>query len=603
MDIQYKDSNEFIVEISQNDSTRRIEFFEEEVDAYDSKSSIVIEENRLTKLLFKCTDNNARLYMDGIETLQNDIVKEDINGEVYIEPNSEKIELYNTNNFPLIPGSFRIIVNVNRKSYFSKIEVKPKFITEEELGTIKEDLEEEINGLAFELIKKNLAAGEVIINDLPIKLYKFFIIKSKYSSIMAALEDIKIKPNYRIKKIYKVVRDDEAKSIDEVTIKKYLEGNIEEGFIKQPTIILDYDLPENQWIKKIIQEVAMFLEEFIVSSKQFIDKKNATIEYLTKYIRYESNKNRINDEERSVKYLNQLVELASKMKNSIRMLNSVEWFKGVSYKLGGYLPHTLFCDSRYNLMYKLHQQLKNNDFTVTLDNKFAFQWKRTDKLYEMWCFIKISRIIIGEKLGFTVKGGWLFDQNVSGNNVLIPELESGAKLIFQKGEIYLNLIYDKIMPINSNETSVENMPLYITTRNRQPDGRIDIYKSHVYIGSIILEFKYRDRRYLWDKNYTYYQEGTHVIKQLTSYGDNCSSRYLFKKEEDKISKYKNSIRPVMKVLIFYPKRTDTSQEIDEIEDHNLKFIRFTPRIIKNAEESIPVAIQELIDRSEEYGVK
>lgn len=603
MDIQYKDSNEFIVEISQDNCTKKVEFFEKEMESYNSESRIVIEENRLTTLLFKCEDNTARLYMDGIETLQNDIVKDDINGDVYISPFNETIELYNTDNFPLIPGTFRMIVEINSKQFFSKIKVKPKFITEEELGIIKEDLEEEINGLAFELIKKNIAIGEVIIEDLPIKLYKFFIIKSKFSNIMAALEDLKIRPNYKMQKIYKTVREDEAKSIDEVTIKNYLEGNVEEGFLKQPTIALDYDLPENQWIKKIILEVAIFLEEFMEISRNFIDKKNITINYLKKYIIYESNKNRIKDEERSIKYLKQLMELASKMKNAMNMLNSVEWFKNVSNKTGIYLPHTLFCDSRYNLIYKLHQQLKSNDFTVTLDNKFAFQWKRTDKLYEMWCFVKTSRIIIGEKLGFKIDGGWLFDQNINANKVLIPELESGARITFKKEEIYLNLIYDEMMPNNSSETSVENTPIYITTRNRQPDGRIDIYKRNVYIGSIILEFKYRDRKYLWNKNYTYYQKDSHVIKQLTAYGDNCSARYLFKKEGEKVSKYKNSIRPVMKVLVFYPKTTNTNDEIDEIEDHNLKFVRFTPRIINNAEESIELAIQELIDRSEEYGVK
>lgn len=603
MDIQYKESSDFIVEISQDNCVKKVEFFENEIECYNSESKIIIEENRETKLLFKCVNNTARLYMDGIETLQNDIVKDDINGEVYISPSNEIIELYNTDNFPLIPGTFRMIVEINGKHFFSKIKVKPKFITEEELGILKEDLEEEINGLAFELIKKNIAIGEVLIDDLPIKLYKFFIIKSKFSNIMAALEDLKIKPNYKIKKIYKTVREDEVKSIDEVTIKNYLEGNVEEGFLKQPTIALDYDLPENQWIKKIILEVAIFLEEFMDISRNFIEKKNITIDNLKKYSIYESNRNRIKNEQRSIKYLEQLMELALKMKNAMNMLNSVEWFKNVSNKSGVYLPHILFCDSRYNSIYKLYQQLKRNEFTVTLDNKFAFQWKRTDKLYEMWCFIKTSRIIIGEKLGFKIVGGWLFDQNISSHKVLIPELESGARISFKKEEIYLNLIYDEIMPNNSSETSVDTIPIYITTRNRQPDGRIDVYKRNTYIGSIILEFKYRDRRYLWNKNYTYYQKDSHVIKQLTAYGDNCSARYLFKKEGERISKYKNSIRPVMKVLIFYPKRTDVDEEIDEIEDHNLKFVRLTPRIIINAEESIELAIQELIDRSEEYGVK
>ncbi|MFT8343561.1 MAG: DUF2357 domain-containing protein, partial [Clostridium beijerinckii] len=521
--------------------------------------------------------------------------------QVYIEPSNNLIDLYTVDNFPLIPGTFRMIVEIHNKKFYSKMKVEPKLFTEKELEVVKEDLEEEINGLAFELIKKNISIGEVFIEDLPIDLYKFLIIENKFFSVMAALEDLKIKPNYKIKKIYKTVREDEVKSIDEITIRNHLEGNLEEGFLKQPTIELDYDLPENQWIKKIVIEIGIFLKEFIEVSENFVYKKKINIKKLK---RYKNNENKIKDEERTIEYVVNLMDLATKMKNAINILNSVEWFKSVSNRIGINLPHTLFFDSRYNLIYKLYQQLRGNDFTITLDNKFAFQWKRTDKLYEMWCFVKISRIVIGEKLGFRIDSGWLFNQTIESNKVLIPELEPSTRLSFKKDDIYMNLTYDDSIPNYSSETSIYNTPLYITSSNRQPDGRIDVYKRDVYIGSIILEFKYRDRKGLWAVNYTRYQRemNSNVIKQLTAYGDNCSTRYLFIKEGEKGSKYKNSIRPVMRVLIFYPKRTDVDIEIDEVEDHNLKFVRFTPEVLKNAEESLELSILELLERAEEYGI-
>lgn len=602
MDIQYKNNNEFLIEITQNYITQKAKFFNQEMDCYNLEDGIVIKENINTKLLFICEDNNAKLYMDGIETLNNDIIKYDNDGQVYIEPSNNLIDLYNVENFPLIPGTFRMIVETHNKKFYSKVKVEPKLFTEKELEIVKEDLEEEINGLAFELIKKNISIGEIFIEDLPIDLYKFLIIESKFFNVMAALEDLKIKPNYKIKKIYKTVREDEIKSIDEITIKNYLEGNLEEGFLKQPTIELDYDLPENQWIKKIVIEIRIFLREFIEVSKNFVYKKKINIEKLKEY---KNNENKIKDEERTIEYVVNLMSLATKMKNAINILNSVEWFKSVSNEIGINLPHTLFFDSRYNLIYKLYQQLKGNDFTIMLDNKFAFQWKRTDKLYEMWCFVKISRIIIGKKLGFKIDSGWLFDQNIEYNKVLIPELELGTRLSFKKDDIYINLTYDDSIPNYSSETSIYNTPLYITVRNRRPDGRIDVYKSNVYIGSIILEFKYRDRKGLWYTKYTKYQSdvNSNAIKQLTAYGDNCSTRYLFIKEGEKWSKYKNSIRPVMRVLIFYPRRTDIDIEVDEVEDHNLKFVRFTPEVLKNAEESLEQAILELLERAEEFGVK
>ncbi|MFT8343240.1 MAG: hypothetical protein ABF652_17690, partial [Clostridium beijerinckii] len=83
MDIQYKNNNEFFIEITQNINRQHAKFFEQFMDLYNLEDAIVIKENVVTKLLFICEDSNAKLYMDGIETLNNDIAKEDIDGQVY----------------------------------------------------------------------------------------------------------------------------------------------------------------------------------------------------------------------------------------------------------------------------------------------------------------------------------------------------------------------------------------------------------------------------------------------------------------------------------------------------------------------------------------
>ncbi|MFD3158025.1 DUF2357 domain-containing protein [Haloimpatiens sp. FM7330] len=600
MDTQYKELNDIEVSFYQG-IEKKCRFFLSELECYNNPDKYIkIKENKETYIKFKCDDNNAKLYMDGLETVDEDIVIQDEEGEVYIRPSKEKILIYNKDRFPLIPGFSRVILKISDKSYYSMIEIEAKYLEKHELDTIKSDLEKEINGLAFELIKKNLSIGEIKMENIPIEFCKFLMIKSKFSNIMSAIEDLKIKPNYKIKKIYKIVKEDEVKFIDEVTIKSYLEGNIKEGFLKEPITVLDYNLPENQWIKKIIKEISQYLDEFIEKSKNFRIQKDKFINELNKY---RGNENEIKNELENIKFLESLIETAAKMKNSINVLNTVQWFKNISYKTKIYSPHTLFYDARYNCIYKLYRELKNNDFSITLDNKYAFQWKRTDKLYEMWCFIKISKIIMGDKLLFKATGGWIFDKKIVSNKILIPNLESGTKITFKKRNIKLNLVYDEKIPYNSINTSSTKMPIYITRSNNRPDGRIDLYIEEIYIGSVILESKYRDRLVLWNKNYIIYQnkKESNVIKQLTAYGCNCQSIHLFKKRLE--TEGNTDIRPIKKVLIFYPKSTKKIEDVDEIKDINLKFIKFTPDSINGEiEYQIVEAIQELIDRAKRYGI-
>lgn len=615
MDIQYNQDGIFEVEICQKidgiSNKEKCSFFQNELDIYNCNEYLTIEENRNTYMIFKCKDSSARLYMDGLETISKNIVLEDEEGVGYVSPSNDKIILYDKDQFPLIPGFFRIVIKLQEKLYFSMIKVKPKLIQEYELDIIKKDLEDEINGLAFELIRKNIGVGKNNIYNLPIRLYKFYIIKNKFYNIISALEDLKIKPNYKILRKYKIVKEDEIKFIDGITIKSYLESNIDRGFLKEPVTVVDYDLPENQWVKKIIKYIINYLNEFIEESNNFIDINNKDIEEMKEYNRQDKN---IKLKSESIEYLHSLIELACKMKNAINMLSTVNWFKSISNKVIIDMPHTLFSDFRYNCIYKLYKDLKSNDFNITLDNKYAIQWKRTDKLYEMWCFIKIGKIIAGEKLNYEIIGGWIFDNIINTNKILIPQLKSGTKIRFKKGNIYLNLIYDEKIPYCNKDTSLKDMPIYITRSNNRPDGRIDIYNKDIYIGSIILEFKYRNGNSLWHEDYIKYQNenGSNVIKQLTAYGNCCSSYYLFKKTDNHDSytdvNYgeKSDVSPVKKVLIIYPKgKVFNNKQIDnqvfEVKDHNLKFIKVSPRnLTDKLEETISLAIEELLGRSEMY---
>ncbi|BDU92139.1 DUF2357 domain-containing protein [Clostridium perfringens] len=593
MDILYNEV--FKVSFFQNKNEIMMNFYEDEEKIDFENEEVYIEENINTEILFLSNDIEAKLYMDGLETLPELKVKEDEYGEVYLEPSSENVSLFSKDYYPLIPGLYRIKVVVNKKSYYSLIKVKPKLISEEECDLIKSDLEKEMKGLAFQLIRKNLAVGNNFDLDVqPIELYKFFIIKKNFSNIMASIMDLRIRPNHKICKEYKIVQNEKVKQIDEITMRNYLSNRIKENFLKVPIKELNYNLPENQWVKKIVQEITNVLEQFIYSSKNFIIKEKMVISECENYKHQESTKLKIKQHEKVINYMNELIDLAVQMKSSINILKTSEWYKLVDVNRNNFLPHVLFSDSRYNCLYKLYKELQNNEFKIEIDSHYTFQWKRTDKLYEMWCYIKICKILCNNNLGFNIIGGWLFDEYNHGERILIPELSSGTTIIFEKNDIRLHLIYDKEVPFSSTETLKNENPLYMTSVNNRPDCRLDVYKNDIYIRSIVFEIKYRHKHYIWDKRLIRNNKSA-VMRQVISYAKNFESIYLFGGE-----KYRR-FNPIYKVFILHPKNLNEKNLEEEVVDHNLKFLVMRPQKgIINVEENIKCTILELCREAEDY---
>lgn len=602
MDTQYKDLFSIIFYQKYTKTKKKLNFHKTIEEANNDVDMLSIEENRDIDIIFNCIDINARFYMDGLDVLPENIVEEDEVGNIYLRPSNYSIPLVKVSDgfYPLIPGKYRIKVCIYDETYYSIIRVKNKLISEEEADLIKNDLESEINGLAFELIRRNLSWGEAfIVKDLPIELVKFFIIKKRFSSIMSALMDLRTRPNYKIISEYKIVSEEKVRFIDETTIKNYLRNSIKEGFMKVPNKKVEYNLPENKWIKKIIKYIKNFLDEFIVSINKLIEIKQLRVEEKKVFSFKNSVKIELKEEVKNLNYLIDLYKTASKMKNSINILRNTEWYNDISDNISNEIPHVLIQDPRYNILYKSFLELKKFNFNLDLSDSYNIQWKRTDVLYEIWCYIKICRIIKDE-LGFNLVNGWIFDEEIRDNNILIPELSPGTRVSFKKEDIIINFIYDSKIPHSGKETSRYETPLFITAKNNRPDGRLDIYRKGMYIGSLLFEFKYRTRELLWKDKYIEYYNNS-VIRQLIAYSNSCSSPHIFAKENEKKSKYSKYIKPVSSVFILYPKSYDQNQDIDEIYDHNLKFIKFKPKKNKNIlAENINIAISEIVEESKNF---
>ena len=269
---------------------------------------------------------------------------------------------------------------------------------------------------------------------------------------------------------------------------------------------MNYDLPENQMIKKIIQSASKTLSEFIEA-----------IAAMKRDTRAEGSISESSRKGTDFIGTVRLTEMANKMRRALQWIKTAPWYGEVGPYSSSFVPHVMNMDPRYRTLFQLNRELINEKILFEMDKTYSYQWKRTDKLYEIWGIIQFIKMISGEELGFIPTSGWIYDENFEGQKLLLPTLPSNTKIEFVKGDLKLNLIYEALLPTQSKPTNEMN-PLYTRGTHTCPDGRLDVYKSEEYIGSIIFDFKYRPKKSIWDQERIYTNQQTGTMQQLVSYG-------------------------------------------------------------------------------------
>lgn len=571
MDI-HCDNKSFICFLTEYPNNRTIEktverFYDSQKDMLNCyQASICIKEFDTIYLHFENEDQMARLYMEGLELIPDQYILLDENDEPYLLPSKDRYPLYlqNSEYYPFRVGKYQIRLVSSKGESFALLEVLPKHLTENEWEILKNDLESELRGLAQDLIRKNIGLGDRNLSSTPVeKLYKFFVITKYADSMIGALIDLKERANYKIEKKYSKVESLRIKEIDNVTIRDYLVKGTEKEKYLVPNRKISYDLKENQWLKRIIESYESELREFqllIEISKQDLEAEIRTLQ------KYGDNKN--TGERKAKRALLEHYKDYDLMAERILKISGIikkqPWFKDISPVKDGLVPHQLVMDARYSVMYRLYQELNSNEFKIKFDTEYAYAWKLTNKLYEMWCFIKIAKMLTDSSLDFDAKG-WLFDQDEM--SLIIPSLKSGTCIKFSKANCVLKLYYDKNIPSTSAETDLLNNPIYTVNSHNKPDARLDIYVDDKYINSIIFEFKYRTINSFWNKNFS-----TASYNQIISYRHNTISNFT----KGLAMPLAKEIRAVTEVWVLHPTGKSETSQLIEKSDEGIKLVRLKP---------------------------
>ena len=243
----------------------------------------------------------------------------------------------------------------------------------------------------------------------------------------------------------------------------------------------------------------------------------------------------------------------------------------------------------------MYQELRQESVKIQWSEGYAYSQKRSEKLYEIWCFVKDCRFLIREEIGFEPQG-WIFDEFSEGR-VLIPELLSGTVVEFVKGEFRIKLHYDEPLCRQLEDTTKENQPVFTKGRHYRPDIRMDLYREDVYWSTIIFEVKYRKIQSIFQDKTKKQNRDTKSFceNQIRGYKNELHSKYCRGLDENFVLR---KLNPVDRVWVLNP--THHEGNIIDKEEEGIKLIQLIPgknhqKIILELKEEISEAFDgELI---------
>ena len=548
MDTAYNLPFQAYLIVNPNTSPQKIDFgpwTDIQLSHEPEEDCATIKENDEMDLYFNSTDKEARLYLDALECCpsSNRIMVDD-EGFVYCTPGEEVIKLYRSDSSydALRVDVLQISVICGLNSYFSFLKIAPKQLSLEEWKIMRDDLETEIQGLAQDIVRRNIGLGDEAKGLLPPDdLYAFLIINKNAHAIMSALLDIKDKPKYKLKKRYEEVDESKNREIDTETVKKYLQRGALNHTLFVPRRDIVYDIQENRLLKKIIKAYDEKLAHFIDVIYSTLNYRKQRLTRYPKHSLYD---------EKYIQGLESYLATAEKLKKITNIIKSAEWFQTVKNPEDMFIPHSFAVDSRYGSLYRMYSEMNKRNFSVQLDPQYSYSWKKSSSLYEMWCYICICRSFLQQytEVGLRVQDIFMKDH-------LFPFLKSGTKILLENEDSAVEIIYDSVLPKKSDQVKLYGHPLYITGKHTRPDICINMYskKSGWYVGSFIIECKYRSLKAFWYGNTWSSRE------QIKAYHNDSKSPLFFNGFLDLFT----SSRPVLHVFTFTPDIFDEREYSDD----------------------------------------
>ncbi len=452
------------------------------------------------------TPSDAKLYIDGLDALTHrSLVTE--GGRTFIRCGTRiEIQNHEKTDFPWIPGSYRVQVDWNGTSYYTVLYVKPKNMDDGQLRLMREELEEYVVGLTLDLVRRNQGIGQSrLASKLPIRFYQYQLLEKHFAQLNGVFHDLLRRPKHEVRKVHEVLPANRGYEQDRMGYRWFhsFAGQSRNGgqtgtaarVVLAPQRIVDYDLPENRWTKKIL-----------LSFIEILDGIAEAVEASMQEDGWEA----IREAERQIATVRRL-------QSRFRTVLSHPLFEQVNL-VHGPLPYTpaLRRDGRYRSLYQFWWNLVHHT-ELRVDASFEYQWKKTDLLWEYWSFVKTLQAL--QRMGFEAVSGWIYDERWRfPEQVFIPSIPAGTRVTMVRGTERIEVAYDAVLPHSPATAKAIGSVVYVEGRHDRPDVRVDYYHNEQYRYSVVVEAKYRKAHHIWNQAAgDQHSAWTQTMHQLRSY--------------------------------------------------------------------------------------
>lgn len=533
--------------------------------AEDRAPGLTFTENQDIYIRFDAP-RGFRFTMDGLDVVTIP-GEERENGQTYIAPfrrQDQPLLLFEGQDFPLVPGYYVLTVEGGGKSWYGLMEITPKYMGKQSWQDMRDELTDEIRTLSFDFMKKNIHISKALEGALGLNtsmLLRFYTISSESSVVLSVLDELSHTANARMVLRLKQIRQEEGRRPDPHIRPQHVKER--PGAERMPALRTEItrDVEENRFAKSILLALDHILQQFLEEIDgpiRRLEEKQAELRKYTWGLEYKTG-------EKALSRLSLYRRRARRIKDSISRVSRAPWFEEAGTAVEGEVPMTVFMDPRYSVLYRLYKNLSDPAQSLDVSSFYQFQWKRTDKLYEMWSFLQFIKALTAK--------GWELEEGISvireEGRYRLSSLESGTEIKLRREGEEVHLTYDGILPASSADTDRENHPLYTNNSHRQPDLRLDYYKGGLYYGSLVADFKYRDLLFLWQDE----TRSASLRRQFNAYRD-MNTRFY--RDLDETASLRDS-RPVKEVWAVFPREIPGKSD----EDYSLRFIPLAPGLTGN----------------------
>lgn len=533
--------------------------------AEDRAPGLTFTENQDIYIRFDAP-RGFRFTMDGLDVVTIP-GEERENGQTYIAPfrrQDQPLLLFEGQDFPLVPGYYVLTVEGGGRSWYGLMEITPKYMGKQSWQDMRDELTDEIRTLSFDFMKKNIHISKALEGALGLNtsmLLRFYTISSESSVVLSVLDELSHTANARMVLRLKQIRQEEGRRPDPHIRPQHVKER--PGAERMPALRAEItrDVEENRFSKSILLALDHILQQFLEEIDgpiRRLEEKQAELRKYTWGLEYKTG-------EKALSRLSLYRRRARRIKDSISRVSRAPWFEEAGTATEGEVPMTVFMDPRYSVLYRLYKNLSDPAQSLDVSSFYQFQWKRTDKLYEMWSFLQFIKALTAK--------GWELEEGISvireEGRYRLSSLESGTEIKLRREGEEVHLTYDGILPASSADTDRENHPLYTNNSHRQPDLRLDYYKGGLYYGSLVADFKYRDLLFLWQDE----TRSASLRRQFNAYRD-MNTRFY--RDLDETASLRDS-RPVKEVWAVFPREIPGKSD----EDYSLRFIPLAPGLTGN----------------------